>query len=325
MNNRRWVLLAAWCGLLALGIFWVQSHLTVSADLRLFMPSPRTEEQRLLIQNIGESPASRLLLLAIDGDEPGEARGHFEALRRGAGIAPEFAFVANGAQPPPAIPEKLLAYRYLISDSFDAAPLDEPGSRPSSKIAPPTWRRRPPASSKNGCRAIPRSSCCTWRNAGSRAPSRTSVDGVWFAADGRRALLLVQTRAAAFDPDGQTQALAALQDQFAAGRAAGSRAKLTVSGTGYFSSVIRNRTQYEATWFGSFDTVGLITLLWLAYRRFVFTILGGLPLADGRARRPHRGQPDLRWRARHHHRVRLHADRRGAGLSHPPVQPPQAR
>jgi len=66
VNKRGWVLLASWCCLLALGIVWVQSHLKVSADLRLFMPSPRTEEQRLLIQNIGESPASRLLLLAID-------------------------------------------------------------------------------------------------------------------------------------------------------------------------------------------------------------------------------------------------------------------
>ena len=70
MNRRGWVLLAAWCGLLALGIFWVQTHLSVSADLRLFMPSPRTEEQRLLIQNIGESPASRLLLLALQGCDP---------------------------------------------------------------------------------------------------------------------------------------------------------------------------------------------------------------------------------------------------------------
>src|SRR6186713_281484 len=101
VNTRRWVLLAAWCGLLALGIFWVQSHLKVSADLRLFMPSPRTEEQRLLIQNIGESPASRLLLLAIDGDQP--ARIADLSRRYGAALAarPEFAFVANGAQPPP--------------------------------------------------------------------------------------------------------------------------------------------------------------------------------------------------------------------------------
>ena len=124
MSRRAWVLLAAWCGLLVLGIFWVQSHLRVSADLRLFMPSPRTEEQRLLIQNIGESPASRLLLLAIDGDQP--ARVADLSRRYGAALAarPEFAFVANGAQPPPSIPEELLAYRYLITDSFDAAPLD---------------------------------------------------------------------------------------------------------------------------------------------------------------------------------------------------------
>jgi predicted exporter len=70
MNGRGWVLLAAWCVLLALGVIWVQQRLVVSADLRLFMPEPRTEEQKLLVQNIGESPASRLLLVAIGGDEP---------------------------------------------------------------------------------------------------------------------------------------------------------------------------------------------------------------------------------------------------------------
>jgi predicted exporter len=277
VNNRRWVLLAAWCGLLALGIFWVQSHLTVSADLRLFMPSPRTEEQRLLIQNIGESPASRLLLLAIDGDEAGKLAEISK--RYGAALASreEFAFVANGAQPPPTIPEQLLAYRYLMTDSFDAAPLDE--QRLSAELEDRAADMGSPAAGFLE-EWLPRDPTLELLHLAQRWQPRAEphqLDGVWFAADGRRALLLVQTRAAAFDPDGQTQALAALQDQFA--RACGdSSAKLTVSGTGYFSSVIRNRTQYEATWFGSFDTLGLITLLWLAYRRFVFTILGGLPL-----------------------------------------------
>jgi len=271
------MLLAAWCGLLALGIFWVQSHLRVSADLRLFMPSPRTEAQRLLIQNIGESPASRLLLLAIDGDQP--ARIADLSRRYGAALAarPEFAFVANGAQPPPGIPEELLAYRYLITDSFDAAPLD--ATRLASELEDRAADMASPAAGFLED-LLPRDPTLELLHLAQRWQPRAEphqVDGAWFAADGRRALLLVQTRAAAFDPDGQTQALAALEDQFAQARG-GSGAKLTVSGTGYFSAVIRNRTQYEATWFGSFDTLGLITLLWLAYRRFVFTILGGLPL-----------------------------------------------
>ncbi len=277
MTRRAWVLLAAWCGLLALGIFWVQTHLKVSADLRLFMPSPRTEEQRLLIQNIGESPASRLLLLAIDGDQPATLADISE--RYGAALAAheEFALVANGAQPPPGIPEKLLAYRYLISDSFDAAPLDE--ARLASELEDRAADMASPAAGFLE-EWLPRDPTLELLHLAQRWQPRAEphqVDGVWFTADGQRALLLVQTRAAAFDPDGQTQALATLKEQFEQARG-DSGAKLTVSGTGYFSAVIRNRTQTEATWFGSFDTIGLITLLWLAYRRFVFTILGGLPL-----------------------------------------------
>jgi predicted exporter len=277
MTRRGWVLLAAWCALLALGIFWVQSHLSVSADLRLFMPSPRTEEQRLLIQNIGESPASRLLLLAIDGDEPA---GLAAVSRKfAAALAPrqEFAFVANGEQPAPGIPEKLLPYRYLLTDSFDATPLDE-----RSLTAALEERAADMASPAAGFLEewLPRDPTLEMLHLVQRWQPRAEphqVDGVWFSADGRRALLLLQTRAAAFDPDGQSRALTTLEELFALARGT-SPARLTVSGTGYFSSVIRNRTQYEATWFGSFDTIGLIALLWIAYRRFVFTILGALPL-----------------------------------------------
>src|SRR5262245_62624103 len=96
MTRRGWVLLAAWIVSLALGVLWVQGHLKISADLRLFMPAPRTEGQRLLVQNIGESPASRLLLLAIEGDD--SARLAAISNRFAAALAPraEFGFVEIG-------------------------------------------------------------------------------------------------------------------------------------------------------------------------------------------------------------------------------------
>ena len=280
MTRRAWLLLAAWCVLLALGIFWVQTHLKVSADLRLFMPSPRTESQRLLIQNIGESPASRILLLAIDGDESGKIAAISKRFAAALAPRPEFALVANGEQAPPAIPDKLLPYRYLITDSFDAAPLDE-----ASLAEALEERAADMASPAAGFLEewLPRDPTLELLHLAQRWQPRAEPhqqDGVWFSANGKRALLLVQTRAAAFDPDGQSRALTLLEGDFAAARG-DSKAQLTVSGTGYFSSVIRNRTQYEATWFGSFDTIGLITLLWLAYRRFIFTVGGALPLLTG--------------------------------------------
>ena len=48
--------------------------------------------------------------------------------------------------------------------------------------------------------------------------------------------------------------------------AAARSAALTVSGSGYFSSIIKKRTQTEATWFGGAATLGMILLMWLAYR-----------------------------------------------------------
>jgi predicted exporter len=69
------------------------------------MPSPRTLEQKLLVNNIGESPASRLLLLAIGGDQPGALAGISKRLAVALGGHEEFGFVVNGAQDALEVPE----------------------------------------------------------------------------------------------------------------------------------------------------------------------------------------------------------------------------
>jgi len=125
MNRRAALLLAAWCGLLALGLAWIHSRLVVSADLRLFMPAPRTVEQKMLVQNIGESPASRLLLVAISGDEPAVLAGLSKNLAAALSAHDAFGLVANGDHNSLSFLENLLPYRYLLTDSFDAQPLDQ--------------------------------------------------------------------------------------------------------------------------------------------------------------------------------------------------------
>src|SRR5690606_35838118 len=54
-----WMLL-----LLAAGA-WLSQTLSFSGDLRRFLPDPRTPEQTLLIDELGEGPGSRLLLVAL--------------------------------------------------------------------------------------------------------------------------------------------------------------------------------------------------------------------------------------------------------------------
>jgi predicted exporter len=49
---------------------------------------------------------------------------------------------------------------------------------------------------------------------------------------------------------------------------------------GAFSVEIGGRTQREAGWIGTVDTLGLILLLWIAYRSWKAPLLGVLPLAS---------------------------------------------
>jgi len=78
--GRRALLLAAWLATAA-GLGWVvERELVVGSDLRLFMPAPRTPEEKLLLEEIGEGPASRLLLLTISGARPTAAAETSRAL-----------------------------------------------------------------------------------------------------------------------------------------------------------------------------------------------------------------------------------------------------
>ena len=70
-----------------------------------------------------------------------------------------------------------------------------------------------------------------------------------------------------------------MQAAFAKARA-GSASRLVLTGPGAFSVEIGGRTQREANWIGSVDTLGLILLLLFAYRSWRTPLFGVLPLAS---------------------------------------------
>src|SRR4029077_13747920 len=71
-----------------------------------------------------------------------------------------------------------------------------------------------------------------------------SRDGVWFSRDGRRALLLAQTRAAGYDIDAQEKTLAL--NHVALAPAGASDAKLLLAGPGVFSVSTRASIRHDA-------------------------------------------------------------------------------
>jgi len=271
-------LLVTWLLVLAALGWIVAQRLHVTTDLRSFMPAPTTPDQRLLMDQVGEGPASRLLLLAIDG----APSGSLARLSRGLAVAlkhdPRYAQVLNGNVDLGALPDGLLAYRYLLSPTLDTQALDEPYladqlqqrvddlSSPGASLLKPLLPRDPTLE--------------VLKLAQLWAPARSPElrDGVWFSKQGE-ALLLVQTAAAGFDPGAQDAAVSGIERAFHA-LPGSNDAKLQLSGPGYFSVVLSAQTRHQADWIGRISTVGFIVLLLLAYRSVSSLLLSALPIAS---------------------------------------------
>src|SRR4029077_9233874 len=105
--------------------------------------------------------------------------------------------------------------------------------------------------------------------------------GVWFFADGKRALLVAQTRAPGADLDAQEQALGSIRSAFDHLQA--SEGRLLLSGPGLFSVMAREQIREDA-WRLSIAATALIAALLLAvYRSVRVLVLALLPGASGAA------------------------------------------
>lgn len=274
----RLVLAFAWLALLALLGWAASTSLELGGDLRKFMPAPRTPAQHLLMDELGDGPGARLLLVAIEGAPQDVLAAQSRALAARLRANPRIALVANGDADLSAIPERLRPYRYLLSDApangglSRAALADALQQRvadlgsPMASMIEPVIERDPTLET---LRLVER-----WTPAA--APDKR--DGVWFSRDGRRALLAVQTAAAGFDPKGQEIVVGEIRRAFEATKGR-TPTRLVLTGPGAFAVEVAGRTQREASLIGTVDSICFVLLLWIAYRSWRAPLLGGLPLA----------------------------------------------
>lgn len=278
-SRRRLAAIALWWLVLALAALGVQRTLVVGNDLRGFLPPPRNADQKVLMDEIGDGPASRLLLLAISG-APQEkladlSRGLVRALRGDARFIQAFDGDETAAQLDPA----LLPYRYLLSPTLDHAQFD------AAFLHDQLEQRIEDLGSPAGAALgdiLPRDPTLEMLALAQRWSPRHAPalrDGVWFSASGE-ALLVAATRAPGLDAAAQSAAIAAVRAAFAALPDA-APAKLEISGAGYIGAQVAARTRAEAERLSAIGTIGFALLLLIAYRSWSILALVALPLASG--------------------------------------------
>ena len=282
---------AVWLWLAALVICAVVvARSKFTADLSAFLPKAPTAQQQLLVDQLREGVASRLILVAIDGADAPARAALSKALAARLRSDGRFSLVRNGE---PAALERdqafLFEHRYLLSPAvtpahFSVAGLHQAIADTIDLLASPAGLIVKSILSSDPTGEIPLLLQQLADSASASGQPR-SVDGAWASRDGRRALLLVQTRAPGSDTDGQQQAMAALQSAFAAAKqqapAPAQSATLVMSGPGVFGVEARDSIRHAVEHLSLIGLTLIVVLLLLVYRSARTLLLGLLPVLSG--------------------------------------------
>ncbi len=276
--------LAAWVvAVLACTVIIARTEFT--ADMSAFLPKTPTPVQQILVQQLRDGVVSRLILIAIEGaapDELAQTSKRFAAALRQQPDA--FAAVNNGEEVTLNKDRELLfRNRYLLSPAVTTGRFS--GAALRIALEEDLQLLGSPAGALLG-KILPRDPTGEMLQliAQFEGVARPEVrDGVWFARDGSRALLVVQTRAAGYDIDAQERALTFIRTAFAHVNetAASSGPALLFSGPGVFAVQSRARIKADALRFSLIATALVAALLSALYRSPRVLLLGLLPVASG--------------------------------------------
>ncbi|MDD4929313.1 MAG: MMPL family transporter [Gallionella sp.] len=257
-----------------------RSHFT--ADLSAFLPKNPTPAQQLLLEQIRDGLASRLILVGIEGeDAPARARLS-KQIARVLRADPAFVSVNNG-EPVNAARDReyLFNNRYLLSpqvapERFEAEGLHAALSESIELLASPAGLLVKSL--------LPRDPTGEMVQLLGQMDSKNRpqmIDGAWASGESARALLLVQTRASGADTDGQLRAMTAIRQAFAAAPGATPGARLLMTGPGVFSVTSRDAIESQVSRLSLVSIALIAALLLLVYRSFTALALGFLPVVSG--------------------------------------------
>jgi predicted exporter len=286
MNRRRASVIAIWLACAALASIIVVRARYIT-DLSAFLPARPTPMQQLLVDQLRDGPASRLILVAIEqGDAAARTRVSMAMaarLRRD----PQFSSVNNG-EPVTAERDRefLFQHRYLLSDAVTAAHFSASGLRAAIEDTVDELASPAGLVLKSLLPNDPTGEMLHIVDRLASAPAPSTRDGVWVSPDDARALMVAQTAAGGSDTDAQAAAIDAIRAAFAAAvhgsPASGASAlQVTLSGPGVFAVAGRAKIERAAVRLSIASGILVVALLFAVYRSPTALALGLMPVASG--------------------------------------------
>ena len=293
MTSPRWrpgLAIAVWlAGSAAAAVVAIRANYV--ADLSAFLPAAPTAEQAVLLDQLKNGAASKLVMIGIagGGDSAAAAAARAEASKRLAQVLRNdrrFTSVNNGDTSAYGDAGRyVFAHRYALSPAVDAARFSVDGLRaaidetvallgtPAGSLLKPILYRDPTGETARIAEML------------TPANAPRSDGGVWVSRTQPRAVLVAVTAADGGDLDGQQAALAAIRAAFAAvaspALAPAPSLQLELSGAGSFGVASRERIKTEVERLAMFGSGLIVVLLLLAFASLRSLAIALLPVATG--------------------------------------------
>ena len=263
-----------WLAAIAVAVVVLLTRLQLSFDLSAFFPRHTTLAHEVLIEQVRNGPASRLLVIGIGAAEPEDAIAAGRSLQQALTDDPAFVAVLNGEfdEQSADVPFPVSDY-YLLMDDLDFG---------ADALQAAVQERLRDLAFGGGTELLGLISrdpyLATIDVLESLSPAELSGEP-WSTANGN-AVLLAETKAAAIDIDAQARAVDAIRTSFG-GLPGSERLTLDVTGVGAFSVELQDTIRAEATLRSVLASAALLLVLFVVFRNLRMLFVSALPLLTG--------------------------------------------
>jgi predicted exporter len=284
VNRRNHIALVVW----ALGLaacVWIIARTPFTTDMSAFLPTAPEPAQQVLVQQLRDGVASRLILIGLDGATPeaqaGVSRKMAQSLREFDG----FVLVENGDG---TIGKDDKDYvwrnRYLLNSDVTATRFSAEGLRQALRQDLQMLSSGMEPMLKDSLPHDPTGEAIGLLRTLAGGAQHRVRDGVWVSPDDRQTLILAQTLAPGFDLDAQERGLNAIRQSFATTQKSVEGAdgmRMVASGPGIFGVNTRAQMKHDVTIYSAIASAGIVGLLLAAYRSLLVLGLTLVPVVSG--------------------------------------------
>ena len=258
------------------------ANMTVTTDLTALLPRSSDPTQVLLVEQLRDGVAARLILIGLEGAEQETLAEASRKVARSLKETGLFVSVNNGDLADLTVErDVLMRHRYLLSSAITPEHFTAPALRTALERQLQLLGSPAGAVTKAALPSDPTGEVAHILSEFATTDRPSMQHGVWFSRDGMRAQLVAETAAPGFDLDRQEAAVRAIRSAFASSGLQPESSRLLMSGPAVFAVESRATIQRDSWRLSLIATIIVTGLLFAVYRSPMPLLLSLLPVLTG--------------------------------------------